>query len=263
MRLLTYLFVFITAVVLTSCLTIEEKISLNKDGSGTFQTFIDMGGVLSNPMLAEGVKKGMEETGGMGTMQVDSIMDIYTDLAAQNPQWTDVEHKLMQRVESRINVDFEKAEGGVYINFDFADLAELRQMQMLMSASKDEATDAPNGMAGIMGGGPLTGIENEFKWKKGLFERTATSAGNIMDALNLGDEDAAEEMMNGMKMMMGDAKVVYIMEFPGKVKKVTGFPGHSIENDNQLVQEFSFLDVLDDPSLIDEGLDGSVKFKKK
>lgn len=265
MRLLTYLFILVSAIILTSCLTIEEKITLNKDGSGTFRTFVDMGEMLSNPMMAQGIKKAMDEDGGTKSMQVDSIIDLYTDLAAQNPQWTDADRSIMRRVESRMQMDMEKGEGGVYVNFAFANLDELKKMQTLMSASKENAKDTQNGeaaAAGLMGGGPLSGVENEFKWKKGSFSRMVTSSGDITDMLNMGGENTGTEMMDAMKMMMGDAQVIYIVEFPGKVKKVKGFPGHSVEK-NQLIQTFDFLEVLEDPSLIDEGLDGSVKFKKK
>ncbi|MEL6356144.1 MAG: hypothetical protein AAFQ37_04340, partial [Bacteroidota bacterium] len=74
-----------------------------------------------------------------------------------------------------------------------------------------------------------------------------------------GEEEGIVDMM---KMMFSDAKVVYLMEFPGKVKKVKGFTGHEIVDNNTVRLEFDFLDFLEDASPIDAALDGNVKYKK-
>lgn len=265
MRLLTFLLVVVAAVVLTSCLTIEEKITLNKDGSGTYQTFVDMGEMLSNPLLSGAMQEEMAKNGGdASAMRMDSTIDLYTELSAKNPQWTNEERNLIRKVNSRMSMDFEKMEGGVYVNYDFSSMEELMQIQDLMSSSnadtdnEDEAAEG-NPLAGMMGGsGPVSGMTSKFSWKKGLFTRTATIPAEFMKGMGL---DESDETMGMVKMMMADAKISYVVEFPGAVKKVKGFTGHSIDG-NRMTQEFGFLELLEKPAIVDEALDGSVKFKK-
>lgn len=252
------MFAGLAALVLSSCLTIEEHLTLERDGSGTYVTTIDLSEMLSSPFLKMALEEQMSEGGEEVPTRVDSIIDIYGELAPLNPQWTTEEKALLQRVESRMVMDLENNEGEVFIKYPFGNMDELQLMMDLMAEANqpEEGDDDANPFSGL-GGGMMSGAQNTFSWKKGNFGRETVIPDEISEELGV-DEDTK----GMMEMMFADAKVVYIMEFPGKVKKVSGFPGHTQEGNNILRQEFSFLDLINDPATIDAGLDGQVKYKK-
>lgn len=255
LRLLNLSLIFVCTIVLSSCLTIEEVLKLNSDGSGTLETTIDMGELLGNPMMKMAMEEEMQKE-GKGEMpgRIDSIIDPLAELLPLNPQWTAEEVALLKTMESRMLMDFDKGEGGIYVTIPFNKLNELMRIQKLMAEANEPEGDAGNPFGGMAKG---SNVINKFVWKKGKLERnTAISEGAM------GGMDMDSEEMSMAKMMFADAKMVFKTVFPGKIKKVKGYPGHSIEDGNVLVQEFGMLDLFDNPEKIDEGLDGQVKYKK-
>ena len=270
MRLLTYLFILVSAIILTSCLTIEEKIILNKDGSGSFLISMDMSELLADPMMGGMILKSMEKDNAISpaTMKMDSVIDLYSDLVDLNPQWTAADRTLLQRLDSRLKMDLEEKKGGYFMRFDFAELGEITQLQNLMSSANsgkekgDKSTDAV--LSSMMGSdGLLAEVINKFSFKKRSFSRTATSTDEALDGLGLGEMPVDGQDDEMLKSMLGGFTIAYVMEFPGNIKKVNGFPNHTIENGNQIVQRFSFLELFEEEFVVGDLLTGSVKFKNK
>lgn len=239
--------------LLTACLTIEEKLSLNNNGSGELVTTIDFGEMLANPMVKMAMEEEMKKSGEtMPEGGIDSVINLVGEMKPYNPQWTEADLAMLEKVDARMKMDFEGGEGGMTVSIPFGSIAELVAIQKLMGEAKQAESDS-NPFSSLGTGSMAV---NEYEWKKGSFNRMSTVAEGIFEEMGMDEENLAM-----VEMMFGEAELVYIMEMPGKIKKVKGFPGHKIEG-NQLTQRYGFLDVIKQPELIDEGLDGRIKYKK-
>ncbi len=249
MRYLVLFSACLLAFLLSACLTIEEKITFKKDGSGTYSTTVDMSEMLSNPFFGAAMQEEMEKAGQVVATRLDSTIDVYGQLAAANPQWTAADHQLMKGLRSTMVMDFEAGEGGIYLSYDFQNALELNRIMQLMSeAQKGEES---NGLA--TAGDLLGAASNTFTFSKKKWLRDY-SIPSIENPLGEGEE---AEMA---KMMFSEAKMVFLMEFPSKIKKVKGFETHTIEGNNTVRVEIPFLDALDNTELLNTYLDGEVKY---
>lgn len=252
MKYLLVLTCLFFAFLLSSCLTIEEKITFNKDGSGTYSTTIDMSKFLSDPFMKGAMMEEMKKNGQETPMRLDSVIDIYGQMAPYNPQWTAEDHRLMKTVSSRMLLDFEKEEGGVYLNYPFKDAAELTYLNTLMaSANKGEDGSEDSNLSSP--GNILGSAKNKFTFSKKRWTRDYS----IPEMENILGEGEEAEMA---KMMFEEASFVFLMEFPKKIKKVKGFSGHTITDNNTVRIEIPFLKVLEDTEAMDAYLDGKVKY---
>ncbi|MFT7120500.1 MAG: hypothetical protein ACJAZ9_000673 [Neolewinella sp.] len=256
-----FLLVAIGSLILSSCLTIEEKITLKADGSGVHASTIDFGSVLDNPLIKMGLEEELKKQGQADFSEnVDSTFRPIDELLEMNPQWTDAEKELLGRIEGHIVMNFEEGEGYVTTTFPFNNVSEVNEMQKLMeNANKKEGSDAGNPFSGLSGSEFFTTV---LTMKGTKLVRTTTANPDFVNPL--GGEDLGEEGMEMVKMMFGEAVVAYTVEFPGEVKKVKGFPGHDVEGaqGNVVTQYFDFMDMLERPEIVAAGLTGEVKFKK-
>lgn len=246
-----FILIILSAFLLSGCLTIEEKIIFKQDGSGTYSTTVDLSEFLSNPFMKDALMDEMQKNGGETAMRIDSTIDIYGQMAPFNPQWSAEDHSLMKKITSKMLIDFESGEGGIYLNYPFKDDKELTRINMLMAtANKGEEKDGD----GFSNPGDLLGsASNHFTFAKKRWTRdySIPAMTNI-----LGEDDEAEMA----KMMFAEASFVFLMEFPKKIKKVKGFSGHTISNNNTVRIEIPFLEVLEKTEAMDVYLDGSVKY---
>lgn len=234
LRVWTLLGAAILLVTMTGCFDIEEEITLNRDGSGSYAMTIDMGELGS--MLSSFQDEESEEDGEDPMGSLDSTMMEQAKNLREVPGITNVRH-------ASENFAFT-------ISYDFESIEALNNAQ---AASAEEDSDA---MGGMMGGGMSNGAS--FSWKSGLFERNSSTS---MDDL-LGGEEGEEEDESAMemaKMMFGSANYTTIYHFPNKVKKVSN-PSSEISADNRTVTtEISFSDILDGSA----ELGTKIKYKKK
>lgn len=251
MKYIIVLISLLSACLLSGCLIIEEKIIFNKDGSGLYANTIDLSELLSNPMMKGLMMEEMQKNGNTASMRTDSVIDIYGQMAPLNPQWSADDHRLMKKISARMLMDFISGEGGFYLNYAFEDDQELSRINELMASSKkgeEEDGSLPN-LGSFMGA-----ASNQFSFDKKRWTRNYSSPkiGNV-----LGEGEEADMA----KMMFEEAKFVFTMEFPGKIKKVNGFSTHSITGDRTLRLEIPFLEMLENTKVMDDYLDGSVKYK--
>lgn len=257
-RTLLFLLVATGSLILSSCLIIEERISLNKDGSGQQVTTVDMSGMLENTFvqmtLAEEFEKG-ENPDLKGKM--DSSFRVADQILPFNPQWSAAEKALISRVTGNITVDIEEGVGLMTTTFAFNNIEEVEQLAVLMSNANKPDDLENNPLSGISGGNFLL---SSMAIKGSKFTRETEKAPNYINPMK-----EAEGFQAGtadmMKEMFGDAVIIYQVDFPGKIKKVKGFAGHEVEG-NSLVMMFDFMELLEAPETFAETLSGEVKFKK-
>lgn len=255
-RILLFLLIATGSLILSSCLTIEERISLNADGSGTQTNIVDMSTLLENPMIKMAMVEEMKKQGG-GDMpgRIDSTFNIIDDLLAVNPQWTATEQEMVSRVSGKMLMDFEEGEGIITTTFNFDTPEEIGQLATLLANSNKAEGKDSNPLSGMSGQDFLISTL-AMKGKK--FKRTTTKSPDFSNPL--AEQGLDEATMDMMKEMFGDAVIGYRIDFPGAVKKVKGFPGHEVE-DNSIIMLFDFMEVMEDPEVVARAMTGEVKFK--
>jgi hypothetical protein len=256
-RFLLFLLVIAASFYTTSCLVIEDELNLNRDGSGTKVTTIDLGDMMSNPIMGMALQENLEKE---GAEKMDSSFQLIDELGPLNPQWTAEERELVGRMKGRIFVDGEAMEGKVTSTFRFDKLEEISRVNAIIAAANqpENAEGGPEALAGgLSGTGGL--FETSFDWKKGTIVMNSAVAKNYKNPMV--DDELGEEGMDMMKMMFADAAFVYTINFPGKVKKVKGFAGHSVEG-KSIIQAFDLLELFENPEKMAPALTGQVKYKK-
>lgn len=259
-RILLFLLVAVITAFLSSCLTIEEHTTIRRDGSGSQVTTIDMSQMFDNPLMMMAMEEEMKKGGDEQEERIDSSFLVYEEFLPMNPQWTDEERSLVMRSEGRMLMDLKAGESVITTSFPFQDIAEIGQLNRLLAAANQPAAKEDGGPGGMLSG--LTGKNFAtgtllLKGKKLI--RTSSVADSMDNPFE--EEEMGEEGMEMIKEMFADAAMIYTMEFPGKVKKVKGFPGHEVLG-NQVIQAFDFLELMENPEIVDLGLSGEIKFKK-
>ncbi|MGB3546962.1 MAG: hypothetical protein WBA17_08295 [Saprospiraceae bacterium] len=260
MRYLSLTLFLFLSLFLTSCLEITEIITINKDGSGRYETYVDMSELLSNPMMA----MMMQQEGGtdMTDKNVDSTIYMGEEIIALNPELKAEEREMLKKFVTTMKIDFAAGIGEVRTGYDFTDPEGIDRMNDLLSRVKtpsdeEDGEGGPGGGAGMLGSiGGMTDQASNIIWKKGKFTRTFTGdRQSMMD--KLGDQ-VNMEMMKGM---FEEMKMSTEYRLPGKVKKHT-FPNGTVSEDGRTIRIPIDMDkVLNDPASID--LSGTVKYKKK
>jgi len=259
-RILLFLLVAVITTFLSSCLTVEEHTTIRRDGSGTQVVTIDMSKMFDNPLMMMAMEAEMKKESGELQQRIDSSFIVYEGFIAVNPQWTAQERALVLRSEGRIVMDLTAGESIMTTRFPFQDIAELNELNSLLVDANQPPEEDGSGAGGMMSG--LTGRNfgtGSLTLKGKKLIRTS-SVSDYMDNAFEGEE-LGEEGMEMMKELFADAVMVTKMEFPGKVRRVKGFPGHEVLG-NQVIQTFGFLELMDSPEMIDAGLSGEIKFKR-
>lgn len=256
-RLLLFTLAIFGSLLATSCLTIEERISLNADGSGTQVNTIDMSEMLDNPMIRMGMAEEMKKQGGDAPERVDSSFSVLEQLAPSNPQWTAEERELVGRSRGKVLMDLEEGVGIITTTFTFDNVDEINQLAEIMAKANKPAEDNSSPFGNMSGQNFLTSV---FTMSGKKFARTTSKSDDFQNPLTEAGLD--DETLDMMKGMFGDAVVGYRIDFPGEVKKVKGFTGHEVTDGNSMVMLFDFMELIEKPDLVAKALTGEVKFKK-
>jgi hypothetical protein len=233
-RLRSLLLICLLGIGVSSCLDIEEEISLNTDGSGRYRMSMDMSQMME---LLQGFMS--EEEGGMDMFDsVDSTLQVQVTTLRGIAGISNVSHRSENYVFS--------------IGYDFANVAAL-----------NAASNQQGGMAGMESLGlPGSGESGEasgpaYDWSKTTFSRAQVSVEDVFAAAEEDEETAG--MMDMAKMMMSDASYRIIYNFPGKVKKISN-DAASLSGDKKTVTlDLKMLDILAGEA----DLGNKIKFKKR
>ena len=224
------LFLGFSLLILPACLTIEEEIFFNSDGSGTYVNRIDMSGMIDMIMMMspDSVREQMSSN---PDAFLDSLLGSQ-EMGASLAQMTDAYNQM----EGISGAAHEIKKGVLRIQFNFASLEALNRA--------NEGVE--QGLQGMGLGAPL------FVMQKGRLTR------NVKDASEEIEQMMEDPDMEMMKMLMGDATYTTRYHLPGSVKKYSN-PAASLADDGStVVLEVRLLDLMDDPSL----LTNEIRYKK-
>ncbi|OAV45677.1 hypothetical protein [Lewinella sp. 4G2] len=257
-RLLLFVFAITASLLVSSCLIVEQEITLKRNGSGIKTVQIDLGEMISNPMMA--MMSGDE---GIPSEKKDSSWLMIDDLREHNPQWTSEEIALLENARGEMSLDTDEGVMLITMSTTFNSLDELKRIERLIAdANKPDEDDEEEGAGGMPDFSDFgnTGDDTEYEFtKKSLSLMTPVSeiSEGVFGGLGLDEEDEGMEMLLGM---LDGSKAVYKFNLPGKVKKVKGMEGAVIDG-NTVTVEVGLMEAIEDPEMSAAALTGEIKFK--
>ncbi|MEM7374326.1 MAG: hypothetical protein AAF587_37375 [Bacteroidota bacterium] len=228
-RVLT-IFLCVALIPLTSCLDIKEKITLKRNGSGTYSIKVDMEEMMS---MLQGFMS-QDETGELNIFDtMDSTLREQVIQLRSVPGLTNVSHQ-SENFTFRISYDFDKVE------------------------TLNEALSSGGSLGGNMGGLLPENIETgpAYHWTRKSFERRQES---IQDFFEESDDDEMASMMSMAKMMMAEATYQIVYDMPGRVKKMTNSEAKLSSDKKTVSLDLALLDILEGNA----ELGNKITFKKR
>lgn len=230
MKTLLRIILILAVAIAPSCLEIEEEISLNKDGSGSYLMSIDMSEVME---MLQGMMAGNEEAmdqAGMGKM--DSTLQETANKLREIEGISKVKHSV---------------EGFRFsIGYDFTSVSVLNQAQ-------GEGSSLTAMGAGL---DPSMSSDGEnFELNKRTFSRAPAPIDDLMEGMS--DEEAGSIDM--VKMFLGEAAYKMTYRMPGKVKSASNDLSEIQADGKTVITEVPMLDWLEGNA--DVG--NEIKFKRR
>lgn len=249
----TLLLVVVTISILaTSCISIIEELTLNKDGSGTYAYTIDMTALMEMGALAQA--RQMSDDMPEDALELDTSVVAYDMLKGQGTLDDMDKPEFWKKVKMVSNISESKKVGEISFVLEFDDMSDVdyftKNMSKLLESDETAGMITSLGIGGSMTSSPLS-------LKKSWFSNTLTrkkqeSNSEMADMM----EEEGGEMV---KMMLSGAEYITIYNLPGKVKDVSNDDA-KISNDGKTVTiKAELLDQMEGEA----DLSTSIKFKKK
>lgn len=243
-------------LIATSCISIIEELTLNKDGSGTYSYTIDMSGLLESGMLDQARAEMSEEDVSEEVLELDTTINAYSMLQESGKLEEFDQPNFWKKVQMVTKMSESEKVGTISFVLDFDKLKEVDYFMKNMSKLLE--TDETAGMMASMGLTGSTETGSPYSLKKGLFSRVLKRAkqegGN--KELTKDMEEGGDEMM---QMMLMGAEYTTIYNLPGKVKKVSNDQAMISEDGKTVTIKGDLLEQME--GKVD--LSTSIKFKKK
>jgi len=184
-------------LLLSGCLTITDEIFLEKDGSGRYNTVVDMSKLKEMLDMMKTMMPDTTQAKGGELKDLDSLQNMWKDLETI-PGISDVKRQTTDKFV-------------VSVSFRFANITALNEAMSRRSKKEDQ---------------PPTKSNPFYSYTPGQFSCKDTSMAGMVDAykcLNKPGEsnDSLAMAMSMMKGMMGDMSYTSIYHVPGKVSSVS------------------------------------------
>ncbi|MFT6936354.1 MAG: hypothetical protein ACJA1N_000650 [Saprospiraceae bacterium] len=251
MKKLKLLVIVAITIMATSCISIIEELTLNKDGSGTFSYTIDITALMELGVMDQA--RSMTEEIGDDKIEVDTVMNAYLTMEA-NGQLEDMEKpEFWKKVRLISKISEKEKVGNISFILDFDKIEEVDFF--LKNLSKLLETDETAEMLGSMGLIGNSGAGSPFTFKKKLFSKSLTRAKQESSSeLSKVMEEEGGEMM---KMMLQGAEYTTVVNLPGKTKKVSNAKSITSNDDKTVTLSVDLLDYLEGKA----DLSNNIKFK--
>jgi hypothetical protein len=235
MKQLSFILIFVLAIITSSCLDMVEEITLNRDGSGSYSMSIDMSEMMTMMKGLMSSEEENNETNFSGSM--DSTMQ---ELAAT-----------LRDMQGISNVAHQTENFKFKISYDFADIEALNE-----AAQNNALSSGGMGQGEMMDG--MMPTNPAYEWTKKTFERIDPPTEDLLDQASSEDDEMAQAMEMA-KMFMGSASYKSIYHFPGKIKKMENDDARISADKKTATLEVKLLDILEGNA----GLGNKIYYKKK
>jgi hypothetical protein len=255
MKNFKYIFSFLFAVILSSCLDTEEKIVVNADNSGTYSMTMDLGGIFKMANSMGGDKNNPDKIKEKKdtTIYLKNLMNAADSL-------TPHEKALYKDAFIKVKLDEEKEEMKIVMSSPFKNMADLTEiknnfpavmnkLKAFEEAAGDKAKSNEDGGDMAMGSKSANPVGDQFTFlaSPGAISNTIT---NIDAFKKLVATDSSLSMMTQMTSMMGDFNYRTVIVLPKAVKGYDG-PGSTISTDKKTVTFFTTLtEMLEHPEKV-------------
>lgn len=240
------------SILATSCISIIEELTLNKNGSGIYTYTIDMTALMESGALEQA--RQMSEEMPAEAMEVDTTIGAYDMMKDQDMLEDSDKSDFWKKVKIVSKISESEKVGEISFVLDFKDISEVdyftKNMGKLLESDETVGMLASLGLVGSSASSP-------FNYKKGWFSRTLTRNKQDVDS----DIVEAMEQEGGdmMKMMLADAEYITIYNLPGKVKKVSNDDAKISKEGKTVTIKADLLDKMEGEA----DLSTSIKFKRK
>lgn len=240
------------SVLATSCISIIEELTLNKDGSGTYTYTIDMTALMESGALEQA--RQMSEEMPENELEIDTAVGAYDMMESQGTLEDMDKPEFWKKVKMVSKISESKKIGEISFILDFEDMSEVDYFSANMSKLLEN--DETAGMLSSMGLAGSTGA-NPLSYKKSWFSNTITrnKQEGSSDMANMLDEEGGEMV----KMMLSGAEYTTIYNLPGKVKSVSNDDAKISKDGKTVTIKADLLDQMEGEA----DLSTSIKFKKK
>lgn len=234
---------------LNGCISIIEKINLNKDGSGEYELTFDMGNMM---MMLKNLDLGsmMGEEGKDDTKlpddafeKKDTVINLY-DMLAESSSEVD-RADFWKKANLSVKMDGDEGVFLTKIKFAFKETKDITYFYENLS-KLSEGGDANLGMAsgllGGLGGDGMTSGSNEYIMKGRKFTRKSASM-NLDDMEGI--DDSMKDQLQMVKMFMASATYTTVYSFQKKVKSVSNKESVISEDKKTVTTEVSLVDMLE------------------
>lgn len=248
MKIVKFVFVFLSVCVLSSCLDTEEKIIFNADYSGNYSMTLDLSRMLkmAGSMGAEKSNPDKPKEKKDTTVYLKDLVDTAANLTA-------AEKALYKDAIIHVNLDEEKNEMKIVMSSPFKNTADLTEIKNNFSTvmnklnAFEKATgekEKPDEEDGDMEMGKKSanpfGDQFTFLAGGGKISNTIT---NVDAFKKLVAGDSTLGMMTQMTSMMGEFNYRTIIVLPKVVKKYNG-PGSTVSVDKKTITFFTTLSEM-------------------
>jgi len=252
------------ALVVSSCLDVEEKIVINKDNSGSYTLTMDLGRLLKMTNEMGGDKK---EAGK--TPEVKDSTAYFKPYVDTSSVLTDEEKAMLRDGSVHMKMDEVKSEMKIMINLPFKnlkDLPKLRESYMkaldkagIMNKMKDKKSgedSVAQEMSSDMGTNSKTinPVQNAYTFSaapgrlsyrftdKKVYEEKVTN-------------DSTLQSMKGMAAMLGDMNYKTVIMLPRTIKNYKG-KNSTISGDRKTISfRSSLTEIMKDPQSLEFDLE--------
>lgn len=258
---------FITLAGLTSCGDIQQDLRLNKDGSGTLETMIDIGELMS---MANGFEDmGSEQDTFTDDMVPDTVvpaapkdmmtllmekvsdpaypLDFDTTMSFLSVMPDSVREKetrldLVERMFVKMKSPANSANLSFGILMKFDNTAQLRELINYIE-NMDQTSNVVSGASPI-GMDSETFLEFEVDMKAGWIKIDTILYKGFAEEMGISQDSAMSgENLAMMEMMFGNSKIKSVIHVPGEVLSSTN-PDAILTKDDKVLVEYPMMDVI-------------------
>lgn len=235
---------------LTGCLEIVRTISINENGTGTFDTKIDMGEIF-DMVRSMGQEQQLEEA---RSKQIDTLV-LLKDLAEKGPQLTNEEKQLLSEGNIRIAINIDSNVFFAQSAVPFKTTGDIEKINILsqkfLSSAMDKALDE-----GKTEENPEAKDESLLGATFDEHYITTYSRNSIEKKINKdkpfpADTDEATKAFQEMSAMGIDIKSKIVYNLPRPAKKVEGKNAVLSADKKQVTISSGLSDVMNDPTALE------------
>jgi hypothetical protein len=245
------IFLSLIAVALTGCLDSEEDVTIQADGSGTFQNTIDMSGLFDMMQMAamtdtsaNSQLKSLSDKDIDSTVSLRSFTDTATTLTTQ-------EKALLQNGTMHININQKEKIFKISMVYPFKKVDDLQKILELQQSGKGfnpfrKSQDSSALSSMDDKDFPTADQVMNITYKKGLIERKMDQ--QKIDSLKNKEDSSG---LQGMDEMMESVTFGTVIHLPRAVKTATG-DKLSVSDDKKTVRiKYTLADLKKNPKSLE------------